>query len=133
MLKAPQCEAKRAPILFASSMPLTSLPAESKQQKDTNTMQQAEHTEYVNQLKHYIANSVLDGKDIGLDETTPLLEWGIINSMELLRLLRFIHQSFGVEIPFEKVTADDFVTIDAIASLVQTIAHKSSLDEAYTS
>jgi acyl carrier protein len=92
-------------------------------------MQQTAYAEYTAPLKEYIADSVLDGKDIGLDEQTPLLEWGIINSMELLRLLSFIHQRFGVEIPFEKVSADDFVTIAAIASLISTIAHKESTPE----
>ena len=96
-------------------------------------MQQAEYSVYGAPLKQYIAQNILDGKDIGLDATTPLLEWGIINSMELLRLLSFIQQRFGVEIPFEKVTADDFVTIEAIASLVSSLARSNSLDETHAS
>ena len=76
-------------------------------------------TTIVEQLKSYIAQDVLGGKDIGLDEKTPLLEWGIINSLEMVRLLRFVHQRFGVDIPTDKLIADSFTDIVSIANLVQ--------------
>ena len=72
----------------------------------------------IEQLKSYIAQDVLGGKDIGLDETTPLLEWGIINSLEMVKLLRFIHQQFNVDIPTDKLIADSFTDIVSIANLV---------------
>jgi acyl carrier protein len=82
-------------------------------------------TTIVEQLKSYIAQDVLGGKDIGLDETTPLLEWGIINSLEMGRLLQFIRKQFTVDIPTDKLIADSFTDIVSIANLVleQTPAH----------
>ena len=74
--------------------------------------------EIMKQLKIYVAEQVLDGKDIGLDETTPLLEWGIINSLEMVKLLRFIHQQFSIDIPTEKLVADSFTDVVSIANLV---------------
>lgn len=76
-------------------------------------------TTIVEQLKNYIARDVLGGKDIGLDEKTPLLAWGIINSLEMVKLLRFIHQRFSVDIPADKLIADSFTDIVSIANLVQ--------------
>jgi acyl carrier protein len=70
------------------------------------------------QLKGYIAQEVLEGKDIGLDETTPLLEWGIINSLEMVRLLSFVRKQFGCDIPPDKLVAESFTSISAIADLV---------------
>jgi acyl carrier protein len=63
------------------------------------------------QLTKYIAQDVLEGKDIDLDETTPLLEWGIINSLEMVKLLSFIREQFGVDIPTDKLVADSFTSI----------------------
>ncbi len=70
------------------------------------------------QLKQFIANTVLDGKAIGLDETTPLLEWGIINSMEMVRLVSFIQKQFGVDVPAKKMIADHFANIASLTNLV---------------
>ncbi len=72
----------------------------------------------IEQLKGYIAQDVLDGKDIGLDDMTPLLEWGIINSLEMVKLLHFIRQQFAVDIPPDKLIADYFTSISSIADLV---------------
>ena len=72
----------------------------------------------IEQVKSYIAQDVLGGKDIGLDETTPLLEWGIINSLEMVKLLSFIRKQFAVDIPTEKLVADSFTSVSSIADLV---------------
>lgn len=77
-----------------------------------------QRTEVVAQLKKYIAQDVLSGKDIGLDETTPLLEWGVINSLEMVRLLSFIRTAFAVDIPMNKLTADNFTNLSSISNLV---------------
>ena len=69
-------------------------------------------------LKRYIAQDVLAGKDIGLDETTPLLEWGIMNSLEIVRLLSFIRKQFAVDIPADKLVADSFTSVSSVTDLV---------------
>jgi acyl carrier protein len=77
-----------------------------------------QRTEVIAQLKKYIAQDVLSGKDIGLDEATPLLEWGVINSIETVRLLSFIKTAFAVDIPMEKLTADNLANLSSISNLV---------------
>lgn len=74
--------------------------------------------EVMEQLQKYFVEQVLDGKNIGLDETSPLLEWGVINSIEIVRLLTFIHKRFDIEIPPGQMTADNFVDIGTIADMV---------------
>ncbi len=74
--------------------------------------------EIMEHLKTYFAKEVLGNKDIGLDEHTPLLEWGIINSLEIVRLLSFIQKQFSVEIPNDKLVADYFTDISAIADMI---------------
>lgn len=75
-------------------------------------------TAVVEQLTKYIGQEVMGGKDIGLEETTPLLEWGIINSLEIVRLLQFIRQQFDLDIPMDNLIPDHFTDISSIADLV---------------
>lgn len=77
-----------------------------------------QRNEVITQLRTYFAQDVLNGRDIGLDEATPLLEWGIINSLEIMRLLTFIQKSFAVEIPFYKLTGEYFTNLTSIANLI---------------
>jgi len=80
-------------------------------------------------LTRYFAQDVLSGEDAGLDETTPLLEWGIINSIEMAKLLHFIHQQFAIDIPPDKLEADSFTTISSIADLVLNTVQLSTNEE----
>lgn len=77
-----------------------------------------QRTEVMEQLHKYFVHQVLDGRDTGLNETTPLLEWGLINSIEIVRLLGFIQKQFGIEIPAYQMTADNFLNIGAVADMV---------------
>ncbi|MCY1071294.1 acyl carrier protein [Nannocystis sp. RBIL2] len=72
-------------------------------------------------LKQYVAREILDGKDIGLDADTPLLEWGVINSLEIARLLGFVREQFGVVVPLESVTAEHFKDLRALTALVASL------------
>lgn len=77
-----------------------------------------QRNEVITQLRTYFAQDVLNGRDIGLDEATPLLEWGVINSLEIMRLLAFIQKSFAVEIPFYQLTGEYFTNLTSIANLI---------------
>jgi len=73
-------------------------------------------------LIRYVADEVLDGKDISLDATTPLLEWGVVNSLEIVKLINFIRSRFNISIPSDKVTAEHFQNLHSLANLVVQLA-----------
>jgi acyl carrier protein len=83
-----------------------------------------QRAEVIKQLKDYIVRQVLDGRGIGLDETTPLLEWGVINSLEIVRLLNFIQKQFDVEVPGSKIVAEHFTNLISITDMVLEIAQE---------
>ena len=83
-----------------------------------------QQTEVIEQLKGYISREILDGKDIGLDDSTPLLEWGIINSMEIARIVSFIQSRFDVGIPDDKILPEYFMNLTAISGLVMELSHE---------
>jgi len=75
-------------------------------------------TEILEVLKRYISREILDGRDIGLDGSTPLLEWGIINSMEIARIVSFIQNRFHIGIPDDKIIAEHFINLSVLSHLV---------------
>ena len=77
-----------------------------------------ERNELLLQLKGYIAKEILEGQDVGLDFDSPLLEWGVINSFEIVKLVKYIKESFEVDIPGDRIVADSFQNLEAIADLV---------------
>ena len=74
------------------------------------------------ELKDYVSREILDGQGIGLDDSTPLLEWGIINSMEIARMVSFIESRFQMVIPEDKISPEYFMSLSAISDLVTEIS-----------
>lgn len=74
--------------------------------------------EVVNEVRTYIAQDILNGQDQGLDEKTPLLEWGILESLSLAKLITFLEGRFGITVSDADREPGNFVTLGAIAQLV---------------
>lgn len=81
------------------------------------------------QLKTYITEKVLDDRNIGLDETTPLLEWGVINSVEVVRLISFIRKQFNVDISPDKMAAKHFTDLRALTDFVMKTAEDQLVEQ----
>lgn len=72
-------------------------------------------------LHRYINETLLDGNSDELDANTPLLEWGVIDSLSMVDLLAFIEREFGVHIADEDVLPENFATLRAIARLIEQL------------
>jgi acyl carrier protein len=70
------------------------------------------------ELKAFIVREFLDGRDAGLEATTPLLEWGVIDSISIVRLLQFFEQRFGVRIASAQATAQHLQSIQAMTAML---------------
>jgi acyl carrier protein len=81
-----------------------------------------EKTEFENAIKNFIVQELLDGKDAGLDNSTPLLKWGVIDSLSLVSLLSFIEERFGIGVPPAEVNAANFENLTAIADLLNRLS-----------
>lgn len=57
-------------------------------------------------------------REITLDEETPLLDLGILDSLSMVSLLTFVQAKLGVAIPDEMVLPDHFETLGNLANLV---------------
>jgi len=68
--------------------------------------------------KHVLAGAGPNGSESGLTANTPLLEWGVLNSLRLTQLLAFIRDELQVDVSPEYIVGRNFQDLDAITRLV---------------
>jgi|HubBroStandDraft_1064217.scaffolds.fasta_scaffold312631_2 acyl carrier protein len=73
------------------------------------------------ELREFVAREFLHGKDEGLEPTTPLIEWGIIDSIAIVSLADFVFSRFGVKIPNAELKPSNLATLQTIASMVNRL------------
>ena len=72
-------------------------------------------------ILEYIKNEYLDedeAEDTELNENTPLISSGIVDSFSMVSLKRFLEKKNGITIPDEEATPQAFDTVASIMTLV---------------
>jgi acyl carrier protein len=72
-------------------------------------------------ILEYIKNEYLDeeeAEDIKLDENTPLISGGIVDSFSMVSLKRFLEKKFVISIPDDEASPQAFDTVTSILALV---------------
>jgi pimeloyl-ACP methyl ester carboxylesterase/acyl carrier protein len=72
-------------------------------------------------LRDFVVDELLDGDPQGLDAQTPLLEWGVIDSLAMVQLLAFIEDRIGVRVPDEQVKPEHFQNLAALCELLERL------------
>jgi len=70
------------------------------------------------ELIAYIVKEFVEDPDQEIDETTLLISSGLIDSLSIVSLVAFIDKKFGVRIPDEKGTVENFETINKIIEII---------------
>jgi 2-hydroxymuconate-semialdehyde hydrolase len=78
--------------------------------------------EMLGELKQFVGRELLDGRDAGLDEHTPLLEWGVIDSLSVAELLSFTSERFEIDVPQQDVGPENLKDLDAYVDLLKRLA-----------
>ncbi|GAA3688832.1 phosphopantetheine binding protein [Lentzea atacamensis] len=79
------------------------------------------HRDVLEKLTELVRDEFLDGEDEELTATTPLMEWGILKSIETTRLVTYVRTEFGVRVPPAQVTTENFRDLQSIAGLVTAL------------
>ena len=69
----------------------------------------------------YIKNEYLDedeADEVQLDENTPLISSGIVDSFSMVSLKRFLEKKYSISIPDDQATPEAFNTVNNIIDLV---------------
>lgn len=69
-------------------------------------------------LKEFIRERMMNNPNGELDESENLLAAGIIDSLGILQLVTFIEAKFGIEIPDEDVTIENFHSLESMTAYV---------------
>ncbi|GAA0728377.1 acyl carrier protein [Dactylosporangium roseum] len=84
----------------------------------------------VKEVTRYIQDELLNGdRSAGLTTGTPLLGWGILNSIDTARLVGFIRERFGVRVPPGHIVEKHFKNIECIADLVVALSEAGARTE----
>lgn len=74
--------------------------------------------EMLGELRTFVVGELLDGRDSGLDEHTPLLAWGVLDSLSVNTLLSFTRERFGIDVPQSEVGPDNLKDLDSYVGLL---------------
>jgi hypothetical protein len=76
--------------------------------------------EILHKITQYVSANLLEGTEspAELSGGTPLLQLGILNSRNTGRLLAYIREEFGVNVPPTRITGKQFADLDSITALV---------------
>lgn len=74
--------------------------------------------EMLSELTQFVGRELLDGRDVGLDEHTPLLAWGVIDSLSVAELLSFTSERFGIDVPQDEVSPENLKDLDSYVGLL---------------
>ena len=72
-------------------------------------------------ILEYIKDEYLDeedAEDMELDENTPLISSGIVDSFSMVSLKRFLEKKCGISLPDDEATPEAFDTVNKILVLV---------------
>jgi acyl carrier protein len=73
------------------------------------------------EIKAYILEEFLPGEDPGsLQDSTPLITTGILDSIATVKLISFLSEHFGVDFEAYEVSADNLNTIADIARVIDS-------------
>lgn len=70
-------------------------------------------------LADYIKSELIRDRNAVLNEDEDLLNAGILDSLGILQLVAFIEERFGIQVPDEDVTFENFMSINALAGYLQ--------------
>ena len=70
-------------------------------------------------LYAFVATDLLNGDARDLDEKTPLLAWGVLDSMAMIRLTEFIEQELEITIPTNELL--DSANLETLATITQMV------------
>lgn len=71
------------------------------------------------EIRAFIVENFLLGKDSGFDNGESLLESGVIDSTGIMHVVAFLEERFGIAVDDEDMIADNLESVNRIAVFVE--------------
>jgi acyl carrier protein len=81
--------------------------------------QVADTSELMKQLTAYISEKVMKGKGAAINEDTPLVSSGLIDSFALIEIFLELQKVAGRKVPASKVQAKDMDTVRSMFAMAE--------------
>ncbi|MGW3569170.1 acyl carrier protein [Streptomyces sp. NPDC000941] len=89
-------------------------------------MSDTERSTLLDTLLGYVRNELVADPDLAeITPTTPLLAWGILDSIRTARLLAHLRDELGVLVPAAQLTGAHFKDVESITDLVLSLRQPS--------
>ena len=75
--------------------------------------------DYKNALMEYIRDEIVKNRAAVIKDDEDLLSSGLLDSLSILKLVSFVEERFGIQVPDEDVVYDNFKSISALAEYLQ--------------
>jgi acyl carrier protein len=72
----------------------------------------------VDVLRSYVGEQILQDPEVPIERDTPLLEWGVLNSLSTTQLVGFIRDRFQIEVPPEEMVGNNFKDLGSISRML---------------
>lgn len=59
--------------------------------------------------------------NMNLEGRTDIVDGAFLDSFEIMNLIMMMSETFGIEIDFEEITAENFNSIDAMVGMVERL------------
>lgn len=86
-------------------------------------MNSSHQDSHLSGLTKYVTQELLTPDEAdGIEADTPLLEWGLLNSVRWARLVAHMRKRMGVRVPPAEMTKENFRDLNSIATLMDRLA-----------
>ena len=72
-------------------------------------------------LIDFLKREVLEDLSFEINEQDQLLSEGIIDSLGLMRMIRFLEKEYNISVPFEDITLANFNSISSINDYINKV------------
>jgi acyl carrier protein len=79
----------------------------------------SERASVLAELRGFVANWFRDGKEEGLEEDTPLVTSGIVDSAGVIEVVEFVERRFGVQFADADISLANCNTLRGLRDLVE--------------
>lgn len=87
-----------------------------------------QHEVIFDTLRSYVRERILQDSNVIIEPETPLLEWGILNSISTVQLVGFIRERFRVDVPPEEILGTNFKDLRSISELLARHAPRPHIE-----
>ena len=77
-------------------------------------------SDMVESIRQYLVDELIE-EDVDINSNTRLFEEGLVDSMNLVKLLAFLEDQFQVNIPVSMVNDENLASIDNMVGLVNRV------------